>query len=270
MANRILNDPAAGNNAAAHVAQARPDAGDVDVWAAGWQRTGVLSGCAVTASGGMAVTVAPGVVAVADEKVEVAGDDVLVGTGGPRTDLVVVSDTGVVSVVAGVSAARPAWPTIPADSVVLATVYVEPAMSVLSASEILDKRVLLAPKGTRLTTSVTTASLTNTSLEQTTISIATGFRLLSITTDRPARVRVYDRAAKQTADASRVLGVATPLDAGLILEYVSTAEALTATLSPEVDGHSMEVVPTSAIPITITNLGSTGTVTVGFSYVVTE
>lgn len=271
MANRVLNDPSAGNNAATHVAQARPDAGDVDVWVAGWQRTGVLSGCVVTATGSdMDVDVAAGTVAIGDIATTVAGDSLTLATGGPRVDLVVVDSLGAVSVVQGSAASRPAWPTIPPLTAVLAMVYVPTDATTISNAEIVDKRVLLAPKGLRLLASMTTASLASNTYEMSTIGLATGFRLLRITTSRPARVRLYDRAAKQTADAGRQLGANPGLDSGLILEYVTTTETLSSTLSPTVDGYSLEASPTAEIPTTVTNLGTTGTVTVDFVYTVTE
>lgn len=273
-ANRILNDPSVGVNPATYAAQARPDAGDTDVWAAGWQRTGVISGCAVTAVGsGMNVDVASGVVAVNDVPVAITGVNRTIATASgsdARIDLVVASSAGVVSVTTGPMNARAVWPAIPANSVVLATVYVPAGATTISNAEIVDKRVLLASR-LRQTATKVTGTLPNAAYEPSTVALATGFRLVGISTDKPARVRVYDRVAKQSADLTRAVDTPLTGDHGLLLEYVTTLTVLSATLSPEVDGHSMETTPVRDIPITVTNLsGTTGVVTVQLTWVQTE
>lgn len=271
--NRLLNDPSAGVNAAAYSAQARPDAGDVDVWAAAWARTGVVSGCEVTAGADMSVDVAAGLVVVQDVPAVVAGINRAVGAADgafPRTDLIVVSDTGVVTWVPGAPASRPNWPLIPADNVVLATIFVPQGLTAITNQEILDKRVMLATR-LRTTAIYTTASLAHGTTEQGVVGLATGFRLLSVATDKAARVRLYDRTAKQAADLARAIGTPLTGDHGLVLEYVTTPSVLSATLSPEVDGHSMEATPVSAIPVTVTNMsGTTGTVATTFTFIATE
>lgn len=276
MPNRILNDPSAGVNAAAYPAQARPDAGDVDVWAAAWQRTGVISGCAVTQRGigpDMSVDVAAGVVAVLDSAVAVSAANRVVtppNVSFSRIDLVTVSGAGVVALASGLPSARPNWPLIPDNSAVLAMVVVPPGLSEVTNQEILDKRVFLATRS-RQTAVYTTTSLAAGDVEQGLVTLATGFRLLSVATDKPARVRLYDRVAKQTADASRAIGVELVGDHGVMLEYATSIGVLSATLSPEVDGHSMETVPVKTVPITVTNLsGTAGTVTVTLTWKATE
>lgn len=276
MANRILNDPAAGVNAATYPAQARPDAGDVDVWVAAWQRTGVVSGCAVSqraAAPNMSVDVAGGTVMVNDVAVTVVGANRSVGAADatfPRVDLVTVHNSGTVAVTPGLPAARPAWPLIPADSAVLAMLTIPPGLGAVTNQEVLDKRVLLATK-LRQTVTVAYGPITAGGSVTSTITLATGFRLLSLATSAAARVRLYDRASRATADVSRPIGALPSGDHGLILEYVTTADVLSASLSPEVDGHSMEVPPTAAIPITLTNMtASSATVSVTLGFVGTE
>jgi hypothetical protein len=123
----------------------------------------------------------------------------------------------------------------------------------------------------RTTATVTSASLGSTVMQQTTITIAKGFRLLHIQTDRAARVRLYATAAGQAADANRTVNNDPAVGVGLILDYVTTSTARDEDLSPLVDGASMEVSPSATIPITITNLsGSTSTVTVTLTYIQTE
>jgi hypothetical protein len=93
----------------------------------------------------------------------------------------------------------------------------------------------------------------------------TGFKsyaLLTITTDRAARVRLYVTAATRTADAARAEGVDPTSDAGLIAEVITTG-AETVIISPGAYGFNLESSPTTNIPCRVTNKsGSTGTVQV--------
>lgn len=138
------------NNAdAAFVAQAFPDKVDVDMLVAGFAGTGVVGGCAVTEQGvpNMTVAVAAGTVAVLGVPAAVAGGNVTITAAdatNPRFDLVVVSAAGVKSASAGTPAAAPAFPTIPASSVVLAAVYVPATDTAINANQITDKRVVVA------------------------------------------------------------------------------------------------------------------------------
>ena len=93
----------------------------------------------------------------------------------------------------------------------------------------------------------------------------TGFKsyaLLTITTDRAARVRLYVSAATRTADASRAEGVDPTSDAGLIAEVITTGNE-TVTISPGAYGFNLESTPTTTIPCRVTNKsGGTATVQV--------
>lgn len=132
--------------------QAAPDKGDVDMLVAGQQGTGVVTGCAVSPQGSPdgTVAVAAGVAAVGFLPVLVAAVTVNVLSGGGSTpahatlhrfDLIVVSAVGVVSVVAGNAAAAPKFPAIPANSAVLASVYVPATDTTVGADQLVDKRV---------------------------------------------------------------------------------------------------------------------------------
>lgn len=96
----------------------------------------------------------------------------------------------------------------------------------------------------------------------------TGFKsytLLTITTDKAARVRLYVNAATRTADAARAEGVDPTSDAGLIAEVITTG-AETVIISPGAIGFNLESSPTTNIPCRVTNKsGSTGTVQVGLT-----
>lgn len=131
---------------AAFAAQAAPDKVDVDILVAGHEGTGVVSGCAVTAQGtpDMTLAVAAGTVSVAGVTAAVTAGNVTITTAhatNPRFDLVVVSSAGVKSVTAGLAAASPVFPAIPANSVVLAAVYVPANDTAIGPTQITDKRV---------------------------------------------------------------------------------------------------------------------------------
>ncbi len=93
----------------------------------------------------------------------------------------------------------------------------------------------------------------------------TGFKsyaLLTITTDRAARVRLYVTAATRTTDAARAEGVDPTSDAGLIAEVITTG-AETVIISPGAYGFNLESTPTTNIPCRVTNKsGGTSTVQV--------
>ena len=93
----------------------------------------------------------------------------------------------------------------------------------------------------------------------------TGFKsyaLLTITTDRAARVRLYVSDATRLADASRAEGVDPTSDAGLIAEVITTG-ADTVIISPGAYGSNLESTPTTTIPCRVTNKsGGTSTVQV--------
>ncbi|HET8588981.1 MAG TPA: hypothetical protein VFM01_05060, partial [Nakamurella sp.] len=114
----------------------------------------------------------------------------------------------------------------------------------------------------RNTATVTTASLTTGASGDVSLTMAETYRLLSLATDKPARVRVYATSADRSADASRPVGTDPDDTAGVMLEYVTTADALSVVLSPMVLGASMESTPSASIPVSVTNNGSAGTVTV--------
>ena len=101
----------------------------------------------------------------------------------------------------------------------------------------------------------------------------TGFKsyaLLTITTDRAARVRLYVTAATRTADASRAEGVDPTSDAGLIAEVITTG-AETVIISPGAYGFNLESSPTTTIPCRVTNKsGGTSTVQVDLNVVQLE
>lgn len=122
---------------------------------------------------------------------------------------------------------------------------------------------------TRTTVTHTTASLPAAGRSESTIALPAGYRLYDISTNRPARVRLYDTVAHQATDSARAVGVDPATDSGVLLDYVTTPALLTASLSPLVDGWDGN--GDGQVPITVDNRDTaTGTVTVTFTYVRTE
>ena len=123
----------------------------------------------------------------------------------------------------------------------------------------------------RTLANVTSASLSDGAVWSGTIVLAKAYRLLDIVTSVPARVRLYTTIPQRDADASRPIGTDPTGNHGVILDYVTTTGTLQSHLSPMVDGANMESTPTTAIPLTITNLsGSATAVDTQFTYLATE
>lgn len=123
----------------------------------------------------------------------------------------------------------------------------------------------------RATVAKTTAALADQSSETGVITMATGYRVFQLETSVPARVRLYDTIANRDADAARAIGDDPVGDHGLVLEYITATGLLAATLSPAVDGYSLESTPDIHIPYRITNLsGGTSPVTVTLTWQKTE
>ena len=114
----------------------------------------------------------------------------------------------------------------------------------------------------RATKAGTTGSLADAAQADLDITGFKAYALLTISTDRAARVRLYVSAATRTADASRAEGTDPTSDAGLIAEVITTG-AQTVIISPGAYGFNLESSPTTTIPCRVTNKsGSTSTVQV--------
>ena len=100
----------------------------------------------------------------------------------------------------------------------------------------------------------------------------TGFKsylLLKIQTSQAAWVRIYTDVASRTADSSRA-ETSDPLPGSGVIAEVITTGAQEVLLSPATIGFNMENPVTTNIPITVTNKGSSGTVTVTLTIVKLE
>jgi hypothetical protein len=100
--------------------------------------------------------------------------------------------------------------------------------------------------------------------QQATIELERPGALLAVTTNRPARVRIYATQAQADDDVARPVSVDPPpgVNHGVLLDLVTTDAALVYDLAPVVMLASMEQPPTGVLPITVTNIDDdAGTVT---------
>lgn len=122
----------------------------------------------------------------------------------------------------------------------------------------------------------TTATYTSTTLAagasavDATVTLALSYRLLRVVTNKPARVRLYTSAAKQSADVARTIGTDPAGDHGVVLDVVTTTTNLSLDFAPQVHGSSMENTPTSAIALSAENRGDTAGLTITFTYLRSE
>ena len=124
--------------------------------------TGIYSGCATTPGTGLQVTVASGVVYLAGARTTIAGGNLAIDAPAAydRRDIVTIDSGGSLAIVKGTEATpdagntsfqhyTPYPPALPSGSILLAEVYVAYGASSFTASDILDKRVLLDNKVVR-------------------------------------------------------------------------------------------------------------------------
>lgn len=105
----------------------------------------VISGCAVSVSSGMQLSVASGKVRTAGLAKTVSSGNVTISTADttyPRLDFVHVNSSGTIGVRTGTPATNPKPPTKASTEVVLAVVYVPAGLSTVTANHIVDLRVM--------------------------------------------------------------------------------------------------------------------------------
>ena len=110
----------------------------------------------------------------------------------------------------------------------------------------------------RTTTTGTTASLAANATENMSYTGFKSYMLLKIVTSEACWVRIYSSVAARTADAGRLINTDPTPSSGVIAEVVSTGAGIIA-LTPGAYGFNDEAIPTSAIPIAITNKSGTTT-----------
>jgi hypothetical protein len=106
-------------------------------------------------------------------------------------------------------------------------------------------------------------------IEQGEIKLALGFRILHIATDKPSRTRLYATKADQTFDLTRDVSTIPDPKTGIIMDFLTVAQMLSAPLSPIPEGASLEDTPSVLIPISVTSVAG-GPVAVTLTWVRTE
>lgn len=135
---------------ATYLPQAKLHSRDIDMLEVAYGMEGVLSGCAVSQRGAganMSVDVAVGQVRVggyfpfvtAVTNVTITAADAT----NPRWDLISVDRNGALTATAGTAASNPTMPSIPANSIVLAAVYVPANATSIVNNQIIDKRIII-------------------------------------------------------------------------------------------------------------------------------
>jgi len=119
----------------------------------------------------------------------------------------------------------------------------------------------------------TTTSLANGATANGTVAMAKTCALLHVTVSQAARVRLYINSAARTADASR--SNQTPPTPGtqhgvLVDLYLDTGDKFTWQMSPIALVYNYDATQSTNIYYAVTNLGSTGTITVNLTYVPME
>lgn len=122
----------------------------------------------------------------------------------------------------------------------------------------------------RTTAGVATGAFASGSTLNTSITGFKGYLLYRIQVSHACRVRIYTDAAARTADAARAEGATPATGVGLVAEIITTG-AETRRIAPGVIGFSNEAIPTTAIPIAVTNKsGGLNNITVNLTLVQIE
>lgn len=150
------------NNAdVTYARQAAVMALDWEALTAAHANNATVEGLAVSAGTGLTYSVAAGTVGILGRFTVVAAVSNQAMTAAdatnPRIDAVVVTTGGAVAIRAGTAAAVPVAPTYTAGDILLAFIYVPATATGLTAPNIIDKRVPVAPNGTIYTAGAQTA-----------------------------------------------------------------------------------------------------------------
>jgi len=125
-------------------------------------------------------------------------------------------------------------------------------------------------QGVRASFDHITSALAAGATEQGTVSAFPGWRVIRLSTNRPARIRLYPTIAKRDADLGRGIGVAPKPNSGRLLEVVTFPGGLSLDMNPTVDLASMDKADPTFFS-SVTNLDSvTGPVVTTYTYVRTE
>jgi len=112
-------------------------------------------------------------------------------------------------------------------------------------------------------TSSISQSITAGSTFSGTITLPKSCALFSISCSTTCRVRLYNNTASQSADSTRALGTLATSGTGVIFEINKTFVIFNPVPFP----INAETPASTSYPITITNNGATGTITITITYI---
>lgn len=193
--------------ATTYARQAVPMMADFDNLLSNINGYAVVAGCAITAGTGLSVSMAAGTALVAERflAVSAAIDQALAAADAthPRLDAIVLNAAGTFTIRAGTAAAQPSAPSLTDNDILLALVWVPAAASSLTSTNIRDKRLLRAPKGTIYAV----APLTNYTTTQTNTAVATGITIPANLLKVGAHLRLKAIAVSTTVASAGTLTI---------------------------------------------------------------
>jgi hypothetical protein len=127
-----------------------------------------------------------------------------------------------------------------------------------------------APTVSRTTATVSTGVIANSITANVDMSGFKGYALYKIQTSAASWVRVYINSASRTADAGRLDNVDPSANSGVISEVITSGNSFIV-ISPASIGFNAETIPTTTIPVAITNKsGTSANITVTLTIVKLE
>lgn len=121
----------------------------------------------------------------------------------------------------------------------------------------------------RKTATYTTGALSALETEAGFITLAPDFRVLTVATNAPARVRLYARVVDQQTDMERAASTDPTPGVGIIMDFVTADVLLSSPLAPIPEGANLESPPRDSIPISVTSVNG-GPITVTLTWVAEE
>lgn len=134
-----------------------------------------------------------------------------------------------------------------------------------------DATNVLAAVRARTTEQVTTTLIASGTHWYGFIPLGYSYRIISVETSVPARVRLYDTDAHRYTDSTRPIGTDPVGEHGVMMDMITEPGNLLYTSNPAIDGYNNEDPISVNIPITVTNLDlGSAIVTVTLTYLRTE
>lgn len=116
-----------------------------------------------------------------------------------------------------------------------------------------------------------TAAIAQNTMEIGYVTLAKSFQLRKLTTNRPARVRLYMTVGDMTADLSRPFSTTPPANSGVILDIQTNGSTLYQRFDYPIEGYDDKITPDGQIAFAVTNLDTvTDVVEFTLAYLRTE